>query len=184
MLGISYTFSIPEKPIYINRYKFFIDTGFLFGNRISDNTKDKQNIFELMAFYTANFNSRNSIYLKTTTQLLNSSNPFENELFRIGGINSIRGFNEQSILTPKYNVTTIEYHYATNTESYLYTITDFAILNNVNTQSTTQLYGLGLGYYLSTKRKILNLSYAVGTNYDTPFNISNSKIHIKISYPF
>ncbi|RXP58599.1 hypothetical protein EC396_05945 [Lutibacter sp. HS1-25] len=184
MLGVSYTFNIPEKSIYNNRYKFYVDTGFLIGNRKSENSKTQQNIFELSANYIANLNTRNSILLKTTTQLLNTSNPFENELFRIGGINSIRGFNEQSILTSKYNITTIEYHYLTNKTSYLYTITDLAILNNINTQTTTQIYGVGLGYFLTTKRTILNLSYAVGSNYDTSFNINNSKIHIKITYPF
>ncbi len=184
MLGITYAYAILEKPIYINRYKFYIDGGYLIGNRINDNLKMQQNIFQFLIEYNIHFNSRNAILLKTTTQYLNTTNPYENELFRIGGINSIRGFNEQSILTPKYNVTNLEYHFKVNTASYLYTITDFAILNNINTDTTTQLYGLGLGYFLNTKNTILNLSYAVGTNYKSPLNLNNSKLHIKLTYPF
>lgn len=184
LIGASYIFNIVEKPSYINRYKFRLNTGFLFGNRKNENTKTAQQIFNLFAEYTAHLNFRNAIYIKTTTQILNTTTVFENELFRIGGINSIRGFNEQSIFTPKYNVTNLEYQYKVNDDSYLYTITDFAILNNINTNTTTQLYGVGLGYFLSTKRTILNLSYAVGTDYNTSFNINNSKVHIKITYPF
>jgi hypothetical protein len=71
-----------------------------------------------------------------------------------------------------------------NTNSYLYTITDIAILNNINTEETTQLYGLGLGYFLNTKNTILNLSYAIGKNYKSSFDLNNSKVHIKITYPF
>ena len=50
-----------------------------------------------MFHYIFNLNYKNSIYLKNSTQLLNSENYLTNELFRFGGINSIRGFNENSI---------------------------------------------------------------------------------------
>lgn len=184
LLGLSYIFNIIEKPEYVNRYKFNLSTSIFIGNRTSDDRKTKQNVLEFKMDYTHHFNFRNAVFIKTTTQILNTKNPFENELFRIGGINSIRGFNEQSILTQKYNVTNLEYQYTLNNNSYIYSITDFAILNNINTNNTSQLFGLGLGYYLNTKNTILNFSYAVGKNYNTPFNINNSKVHIKIGYPF
>ena len=184
MFGVSYVFRILEKPIYINRYKFLVDAGYLTGTRKSENLKTQQNSIDFFIEYTSHLNTRNSIFIKSQTKLLNTTTLFENELFRIGGINSIRGFDENSIRTPKFIVTNIEYHYRVNTNSYLYTITDVAILENINTETTTQLYGLGLGYYLSTKNTILNLSYAVGKNYKTSFDLNNSKVHIKITYPF
>jgi len=184
LVGISYSFNILETSKYINTYKFNFNTNILIGNRTSNNTITTQNSFEFTINYTLHFNLRNALFLKTAAQILNTKNPFENELYRIGGINSIRGFNQQSILTPKYNVTNLEYHYTLNNDSYLYSITDFAILNDINTKNTTQLYGLGLGYYLNTKNTILDFSYAVGSNYNTLFNINNSKIHIKMVYPF
>jgi hemolysin activation/secretion protein len=130
------------------------------------------------------FNFRNALFLKTNTKVLNTNNPYENELYRIGGINSIRGFNEKSIITQKFNITNIEYHYYVNSASYLYTISDIAIFDNINTNTTQQLYGIGLGYYLNTKHTILDISYAVGKNYDLPFDLNNSKLHIKVIYPF
>jgi len=184
LLGLSYLFNIVEHPIYTNKYKFNLNTSILIGNRTSNDTKTKQNVLAFTMDYTHHFNFRNAVFIKTTAQILNTKNPFENELFRIGGINSIRGFNEQSIITQKYNVTNLEYQYTLNNNSYIYSITDFAILNNINTSTATQLYGLGLGYYLSTKNTILDFSYAVGSNYNTPFNINNSKVHIKVTYPF
>jgi len=184
LIGISYLFNIIEKPNSINRYKFNLTTGILIGNRTSENVETQQNVIDFTINYTLHFNLRNAIFIKTATQILNTKNPLENELFRVGGINSIRGFSELSILTQKYNVTNLEYQYTVNNDSYLYTITDFAVLNNINNNTTEQLYGLGLGYYLNTRNTILDFSYAVGSNYNTPFNINNSKIHIKVTYPF
>ncbi len=108
LLGISYLFNIIEKPIHINRYKFSLITSMLFGNRTSENIKTKQNVIEFKMSYTHHFNLRNAVFIKTTSQILNTKNPLENELFRIGGINSIRGFSEQSIITQKYNVSKLE----------------------------------------------------------------------------
>lgn len=184
MLGVSYWFRIIEEPIYFNRYRFSIDAGYLIGNRKSTDLKTQQNNIQFTVAYTAHFNRRNALFIKTKTEILNTTNPFDNELYRIGGVNSIRGFNENSIPTSKYNVSNLEYHYKLSNNSYIYSITDFAILNNTNTNTTTQLYGFGLGFYLNTKHTILNLSYALGKNYNIPFNANDSKIHIKITYPF
>jgi outer membrane protein assembly factor BamA len=184
VLGASYTYKILESPNYINRYKFIVDGGYFIGNRKSDQENTQQNSFQFLIEYMVHFNFRNSLFLKSTTKILNTANPFENELYRIGGINSIRGFNEKSIITQKFNVTNIEYHYLLNPASYIYTISDIAILNNINTNTTQQLYGVGLGYYLHTNSIILDLSYAVGKNYEAPFDLNNSKFHIKVIYPF
>ena len=183
-LGISYIFKILEDPIYYNRYRLKVDAGYFIGNRKDELEEEQQNSFEFLISYILHFNKKNSIFIKTTTKILNTTNTYENELYRIGGINSIRGFNENSILTSKYNVTNLEYQYNVNYKSYLYTITDFALINNTSTLTTTQLYGLGMGYYLNTDKIILNISYALGKNYKTPFNFNNSKVHIKLTYPF
>jgi hypothetical protein len=184
ILGVGYSYTILEPNNYINRYKFIFDGGYAIGNRTSDQEKTQQNSFHFLVEYMLHFNFRNALFLKTNTKVLNTNNPYENELYRIGGINSIRGFNEKSIITQKFNITNIEYHYYVNSASYLYTISDIAIFDNINTNTTQQLYGIGLGYYLNTKHTILDISYAVGKNYDLPFDLNNSKLHIKVIYPF
>jgi hypothetical protein len=183
-IGLFYTFKLKESATYNNQNKLILETALFTGKRTNDIDKEQQNNIEFLAEYTLNLNTRNSIFVKNTTKLLISKNTYENELYRIGGINSLRGFNENSIFTSKFNITNLEYQYKVNYNSYLYTISDFAMINDLNSQKTTQLYGVGIGYFLSTDKIILNLSYALGKNYKSPFNFNNSKVHIKLTYPF
>lgn len=181
-IGISYSFVLLEKSLYTNQNKLRLNAEYFIGNRTNDIEKERQNNIQLLVEYMFRLNTRNSIFIKNTTKLLYSKSIYENELYRVGGINSLRGFNENSIFTSKYNITNLEYQYSVNYNSYLYTITDFALINDINT--TTQLYGIGLGYFLKTDQIILNISYALGKNYKLPFNLNNSKVHIKLTYPF
>ena len=183
-IGLSYSFTLLENSIYTNQNKLKLEIDYFTGNRTNDTSKEQQNNIRFFAEYMIHLNTRNSILIKNTAELLNSMNTYENELYRIGGINSLRGYNENSILTSKYSITNLEYHYSVNYNSYLYTITDLALINDYNTNTTTQLYGLGLGYFLKTDQIILNLSYALGKSYKLPINLNNSKVHIKLTYPF
>lgn len=183
-IGLYYSFIILENEAYTNQHKFRLDAAYFNGNRTSNTNKEHQNNIHFFAEFMVHLNTRNSIFIKNSAKLLYSKNTYENELYRIGGINSIRGFNENSIFTSRYSITNLEYQYRVNYNSYLYTITDFALLNDLNTQKTTQLYGVGLGYFLKTDEIILNLSYALGKNYKSPFFLNNSKVHIKLTYPF
>lgn len=182
--GLSYTFKILSNLPQFNEPKFILNAGYQIGNRIADRIKSNQAKIQLSASYNFEINYKNSIFIKNTNEVLNSSKILQNELFRIGGTTSIRGFDEQSIFTSKYSVTTLEYHYSISQTSHTYTITDVAFLSNNLTNSTTKLYGIGLGYYFNTKFSIINLSYAIGKNYKIPINLNNSKIHIKITYLF
>ncbi len=184
LYGLSYSYRIPEMESSLSNNKFKIDAGILYGTKQSDGEKTPENVFQLFAEYLFKISQRSRIFIKTSSELLNSTEQFENELFKIGGINSIRGFDELSIFTPKYNVTNLEYRLLVNNGSYLYTISDFAVLENINTDETNQIFGIGLGYFLSTKTTIFNISYALGKNYEIPLSFKNSKVHIKITYPF
>jgi len=183
--GLSYTYkALPKQDQLENKSKFLVTASYLTGNRTANQLKSNQSKIQLSAEYNLELNHKSLIYFKTSNKLLNASNLFQNELFRIGGVNSIRGFYEQSIFTSKYSVTNIEYHYIINQTTHLYSITDFAIALDNFTNSTTKLYGVGLGYYFNTKKSILNLSYTIGKNNELPFSLKNSKVHIKITHPF
>ena len=183
-IGASYTYKNFLKIQNNGKPTLFINIGYLIGNSNRNNLKNHQNKVQLSATYLFDINYKNSIFIKNTTEILNTANPLQNELFRIGGTNSIRGFDEQSIFTSKYSVTNIEYHYNINQTSHIYSVTDFAISQDSLTKSTSKLFGIGLGYYFNTNYSIFNLSYVIGKNSETHFNLNNSKIHIKATYPF
>ncbi len=103
---------------------------------------------------------------------------FRNELFRIGGFNVLRGFDEESIYADKYLVSTAEFRYLTGLNSYLFGFVDYGIIRNKIIKTSNNFIGSGIGIVLETKLGILNVSYAVGKRNDVPFNLREaSKLH-------
>ena len=137
-----------------------------------------------MIHYIFNLNYKNSIYLKNSTRLLNSENYLTNELFRFGGINSIRGFNENSIDASFYSVLNSEYRYQFNQDIYVHSIIDFAYFENKIIALKQKLYSFGVGIGLQTGTSIIKFSIANGNAENQNFSFSNTKIHIGISSKF
>ncbi|WP_156772450.1 BamA/TamA family outer membrane protein [Urechidicola croceus] len=179
--GLSFTYKKSDKlKPYQNKFYFSFNS--LFGNRnlTNENTQEKQQKYELITSYLWSLNQKNDIFIQSTSQLLNSNNYYTNELFRIGGANSIRGFNEESIFSSSNSILNIEYRYNLAQLSYLYSITDFAILQNNIIKENNKLFGFGIGYVYNTKAGLIDISYAIGKTSDIPFNFDNSRFHIKL----
>ena len=112
--------------------------------------------------------------------VLQSPQTFQNELFRIGGYDLLRGFDEESIYADRYAVFTAEYRYLLGINSYFFGFSDLGLTHtsfNKIAYSNTFISG-GLGLEFETKFGLLNLSYAIGKRNDVDFNLRNSsKIH-------
>ena len=182
--GLNYTYkSLTNTPIY-NLPKFSLNFKITTGTRSSKQNTDHQNKIQLNINYILKLDSKKSILFKNFSEILITDNLLQNELFRIGGANSIRGFNEQGIYTSKYTFFNTEFHYKLNQTTHIYTVTDYAhLLDNIS-NSPYSLYGLGLGYFLTKKHSTLNLSYVLGNKVNKPIVLNNSKLHIKIIYFF
>lgn len=103
-----------------------------------------------------------------------------NELMRIGGNKTLRGFDEESIFTDKYVFGTIEFRILFDQNSYL-TI-PFVDVGWVNMISDGQsvgdfVIGTGMGLNFGTAAGIFNLSFAAGKNVNNPLDFSKMKIH-------
>ncbi|WP_347374208.1 ShlB/FhaC/HecB family hemolysin secretion/activation protein [Aequorivita sp. Q41] len=131
-----------------------------------------------------NLNFKNSIFLQNITSVLFSDTYLVNELFRFGGINSIRGFNENSIDASLFSILNTEYRYQFNDGVYIHSIIDFGYFEN-ETQSLKQnLYSYGVGLGLNTKAGLFKFNIANGNSDSQDFNFSNTKIHISVSSKF
>ena len=155
-----------------------------FGNRTSNISKEQQALILANAFKVFNLNARNSIYIRLNAEQLNSDTFFENELRRFGGINSIRGFEENSILASQFGLINSEYRYKLSNGIYVHTIIDAAYFENKINDSRQKLFGYGLGLGILTKSGLLKLNYANGKSEDQKFKLSNSKIHISLKATF
>ncbi len=134
-------------------------------------------------------NQRNSIYIANNAQLFQSNNYLANELYRLGGILSIRGFEENSLRASLFNVLNTEYRFQLNKTIYIHSIIDFAFIDNqsfrtanaIEKVGSENLSSFGVGFGMLTKAGLFKLNYANGRSSSIPFEFSNSKIHISLT---
>ena len=174
-LGLGYQYTMPKNDLFRNNI-FFLNINPSIGNRKSENNSFRQIKLEGTISYLLDISKRSSIYLKNKTGVLNSENYIQNELFRIGGNNSIRGFNEQSIFVKDYVIQNIEYRYLLSNDAFIYSITDLALIATPNT--TEKLMGLGIGYLFNTNNAQINISTTLGTDSRNPINFKNTQLFI------
>lgn len=125
-----------------------------------------------------------SALIKLSTQggVLFTGRALFNELFQIGGIKLLRGFNEQQFFVQQYAVNTLEYKYFIAPESCLYGFADVGWLHQPFIENGKGwATGIGAGLYLKTGTGVLNLAWAVGRWQNEPFNFRQSKLHIGFS---
>ncbi len=131
------------------------------------------------AFTNLQINNRSYLNIRNESGLLTSKNYLLNELFRIGGANSIRGYNEQSIYTNGYSYYNIEFRYSLDRSSYLYSITDVGAYKESTTKKIKKLLGIGAGYQFKINNNFVNLGYVISTNSRTNTKSNNSTLVIK-----
>lgn len=173
--GIKFRYSIPTNDTFKND-KFLIEIDPAFGRRTIENTTTNQFRFKLNIGYIWNINKKNSFSIKNKTGYLKSDTYLENELFRLGGTRSIRGFNEKSIYTNNYSYFNLEYRFLTSDTSFIYTVTDIGKVELKNTQQN--LTGIGLGYLFKTNNSQISISSVFGKTNTDKFKSKNSKIII------
>ncbi|MCB0494896.1 MAG: BamA/TamA family outer membrane protein [Cyclobacteriaceae bacterium] len=104
---------------------------------------------------------------------------FGNDLFRIGGINSIRGFNELEIYSSAYVLAQLEGRVLLGPSSRLFAFVDWASTENkVLGDTNTNYLGLGSGILLETKAGVVQLVFAVGKSPQQSLSLTESKIHV------
>ncbi len=171
-----------------NRTLFPIKTEILFytgiGSREKESDVENQLFFDTTLNNIFNLNYRNSIFVQNTTSVLFSDTYLVNELFRFGGINSIRGFNENSIDASLFSVINTEYRYQFNDGVYLHSIIDVGYFENQTISLKQKLYSFGLGLGMKTKAGLFRFNVANGNSENQPFSFSNTKIHISVSSKF
>lgn len=108
-----------------------------------------------------------------------SGSVYDNELQYVGGLKSIRGFDEMSLPATFYSLASVELRYLFEKNSAVYVLADYMYFGKERTVYDTRNHalGVGVGLDLNTPVGIFSLVYAVGKQNDNPFSIRNSKIH-------
>ena len=164
--------------------KSMFQINFEIGTKNNNTTKESQLRAETLFYYIFNLNLKNSILIKNNSRLLSSDTYLTNELYQFGGVNSIRGFNENSIDASFFTVLNTEYRYQFNNNLYLHSIFDIAYFENQNITLREKLYSFGFGIGLQTTSGIIKFGIANGNTENQDFNFSNTKIHVSITSKF
>ena len=161
------------------KYKNGLNLNLTIGKRKTDRESINQLKFHFSAFANVQINNRGYLNIKNESGLLTSKNYLLNELFRIGGANSIRGYNEQSIFTNGYSYSNIEFRYSLDTSSYLYSITDLGVYKENTTNKIKKLLGIGAGYQFRIGNNLVNLGYVISTNSSTNAKLNSSRLVVR-----
>jgi outer membrane protein assembly factor BamA len=101
-----------------------------------------------------------------------------NDLFRLGGLRSIRGFNENHFFASQYAYLTVEPRFYFDTSSYFLIFVDAATIDNQVTQVGRDYpYSFGGGFSMQTKGGIFNFVLALGRSGTQPLAFNYSRIH-------
>lgn len=179
-----YTFSKKNNNYSIFPNKVFASLEAQIGTRKNDTEKNEQTKFSFTGNYLWELNDRNFIYFNNTSEAMISDRYLTNEKFRLGGIQSIRGFNENSLEATLYSTINTEYRYILSRNSYVHSIIDFTYLKDDLTQNNVKLYGFGFGLGIRSKSGLLKINYAVGKTDNSTIKLSESKVHISLSTSF
>lgn len=111
---------------------------------------------------------------------------YRNELFRIGGLRTLRGFDEESIYASTYVIPTLEYRFLFERNSNLFLFAEGAWYenNSVAGYVKDKPLSFGAGINFETKAGIFNLSYALGKQFNTGFDLRTGKIHAGLTALF
>ncbi len=154
------------------------------GQRELRSATEAQQRISVTANHIFNLNNKNSFFLQNNTSFLLSDTYVTNELFRFGGINSIRGFNENSIDASLFSVLNTEYRYSFSPSIYLHSIIDLGYFENQLFTQKEQLYSFGIGLGMRTKAGIFKFNIANGSGSQQDFAFSNTKIHLSLTSRF
>ena len=146
----------------------------------------KLNSFQLNAVlkgaYFVPIPNRSTLKIGFNGGFMRNENLFESEAFRIGGLKTLRGFDEESIFATMFGIGTIEYRFLINQNSYLLAFFDGAYYENTatNKRVSDRPFGFGLGISFFTKIGIFSLNYALGKQFDNPIDFRAGKIHFGV----
>ncbi len=169
-------FLFPEKTA--------VDLKIGLGNRDSKTDSQNQLLGQLELLHNVYLNAKNILHLKTLNYYLKSDAYIVNELHRFGGINSIRGFNENSLQGNLFSSILTEYRYVLSSGMYIHSIIDYGYYQDQTTNLNDSLLGLGFGFGLLTKNGLFNLVYANGSAGNQEIKLSNSIVHISFKTNF
>ncbi len=104
---------------------------------------------------------------------------YRNELYRMGGLKTLRGVDEASIYCSSFAIGTVEYRFLFEENSNFFLFFDQAWWEDQSQPHllTDSPLGFGAGTSFETKAGIFSLTYALGQQFNNPVELRGGKVH-------
>ncbi|MCO6174282.1 hypothetical protein NHF50_04420 [Flavobacterium sp. NRK F10] len=181
-LSFEYIKRDKNSVLFPEKTNFFLKTGI--GNRTLTAETTHQILGQMEISHNLYINEKNSINVKNQTFYLDSNNYVVNELFRFGGINSIRGFRENTLQASLFSGIFTEYRYILASNLFVNSIIDYGYMQDKTADIQENLLGLGFGFGLASPNGLFSLVYANGSTKEQTIKLSNSIVHISFKTNF
>lgn len=196
--GLDLSTSTLDDPLFPRRGTLLLATGAIGTKIITRNADIRPELYEGLPLRTTqtSFSGRAEHYFRVGKQgvlltrlrgeaLLNQR-LFLNDLFRLGGLATLRGFNELQFYAAQYGVGTVELRQFTGPEAYVFLFADQAYLRQglPGASGEDLPTGLGAGLSFRTGAGLFQFVYSVGRTRSQPFAFGASKIHFGITSRF
>lgn len=117
--------------------------------------------------------------MKVQGGLFLNENMFRNEIYRIGGLKTLRGFDEQAIFATGFAIGTIEYRFILEQNSNVFVFFDQAYYEDKTREDVLSdtPFGFGAGVNFETNAGVFSLTYALGKQFDNNISFRGGKVH-------
>jgi outer membrane protein assembly factor BamA len=146
------------------------------GQRRSEGFRETQYRLDAEVDYFWGFAKRHIARGRVQAATLIGAELSTNELFRIGGRNSLRGFAEQSLFSSRYGIGTLEYRYQLESTTYFQVFGDGAVRQSIEGQ-TNEFYSLGAGLSLLLSSAYIQIDIGVPNSGDG-FDFRGAVLHL------
>ncbi|SIO22330.1 Surface antigen [Algoriphagus halophilus] len=118
------------------------------------------------------------MWFRGSSGFVRNKSLFINDLFRLGGLKTIRGFNENFFYAKNYGYLNMEQRLFFGEDSYLMIFTDVGFLKNPILEKEDDFpVSFGAGINLETGNGVFRFIYGLGKSNLQPLSFSYSKIH-------
>ncbi len=159
----------------------FAELRLLQGNRNSSSNNTSQIKIEFYGETLQKLIDKTYLHMASSILILNSEDYLDNELFRVGGLRSMRGFDENSLISSSFYSLQTEFRYFLSTDLYANTVLDYGYYQNKLINLDENLFSFGFGIGLNTRGGLLRLIFANGRSSQQEFNFQNTQVHLSLN---
>ena len=178
-IGLSYSFIQPTDFLLLQHKTNLYFEGQYFNNYYENKDLNAHQI-KLHAKAERNFHLKGNhwLYAHIEAEWLHSDQEVSyNEMYRLGGWNSFRGFNENILAAQKYYFTTLEYRYLINDNSFFDVFGQYGQLLNDALKLRPKLYSFGIGFHFNAPIGLMSFQITNGSMMGETPRFADTKIH-------